>query len=246
MVAPAPAKRALEEYNRLIALPWSETEEIGKMLWRLKIDRRKMPADLQTAVAYLHCLICAGEASEARMEATDLIHWWRQMDSQLAMSFWQNLLCVGLYEDAILLANDLQDAEDVATGRIKAAVGLGDAKLLRSFFPGPGHVHDTAEYLLGRHDHFLAHQRAIREVVADVQLDIDFAESVGDAVGSIFMIYVKGDRAYRRKLEEVIDEATAKVAAEFGQPQDALPLVTLVMSHTAHGPTGVPHRGGRS
>ncbi|MBF0373668.1 MAG: hypothetical protein HQL39_09650 [Alphaproteobacteria bacterium] len=236
MVAPTPAERALEEHNRLIALPWSETEAIGRMLWRLRQDRRNMPADLQTAVAYLHCLICAGEASEARMVATDLIHRWRQMDSDAAATFWAALVWLGLYEDALRLTDDMADAE-ISEGLAVIAVGLGDAKLLARLRQGEGHAHDTAQFLLARADHFLAHQRAIRKVVADVQLSIDFVDSTEDPVGLILMIYVNGDRAYRRTLEEKIDQATAEVAAECGQPEGSLPLTVLVMSHTAHGPT---------
>lgn len=245
MAAGIPARDAIDLYNKLVHLPFSAKAEIGQITWRLQ--RVWRGGDIETAVAYLQALIMLGRVPEAH-EVTDYV-WSRkgQLSPQAAQTFAMHLTAMGRYKDAERLASewvgaDSSLASEFTAIRLYAALWLGEldaAEKLDTRFASGSQISTFRAELArsGLADHFADHQRIVRDIVADVQCHQQpFIQSADGGVEFHQSIFIAGDRAMCRRIEESIDDALANHFQSTGMDGAAhVPLLTtLVRDISSH------------
>lgn len=238
----AAAAKVNQLHDELITLPFDQEERILAIGWQLRLLHRQAPNDMPVAVTLMNAIAMAGAAEEARTMASRLWTLRQTMSPVVKPDYLDCLIRLAMYEQAAAMlaavANHFLPA-DIAPLQRDIAVGLGDA----AFFAQLGdHVEPELAPLcqrLAQHsDYFRARQAAVRSVVAGHQVAYTTylvspdAETDGELDVGIF---VAGDVAARRMLEQRIDDAVAKVSAEFGIEGDALPIIENVHNHRAHG-----------
>lgn len=234
----APVQKAVQLYNELSTLPYDQEDRIRAIGWQLRGLHRQRPIDADVGVAFLQAQAMAGEAAEAREIASALWHHRKSMSPVMAWNFTICLSDLGMYErssEMLLIASTYESTAKLTTARALIATGLGDA----SFFAETADRLQADEAALfrrfaGHPDYLRARQAAVRQVVAPGQVGYT-VEIVAKAELDVG-IYVSGTFAERRLLEQRIDDAAARVAAEFGVPVDLLPIIETVHDHRAHPP----------
>lgn len=241
-MAQAPAERKVVQlYNELICLPCDQEERIRAIAWQLRGLHRQQPHEIDIRVALAQATAMSGDAEEARAIAFALWHHRARMDGAVLWSYAECLLDLAMYEKAAEVLERF--AGQAALERISAAlrdvaIGRGDATFFAGLMTGAAPELVPLLQLLVRHsDYFRARQAAVRRVVEGRQVAYETTLVLSDygSDGEINIgIFVAGDVAERRMLEQRIDDAVAQVSAEFGVPVDTLPIVENVHDHHAY------------
>lgn len=72
---------ATELGREMESLTADDGQRLAQILWRLSIQAKRIPHDIETAVAYNHALALAGRAAEARVEALRVLELVRREGS---------------------------------------------------------------------------------------------------------------------------------------------------------------------
>ena len=238
----AAAAKVNQLHDELITLPFDQEERILAIGWQLRLLHRQAPNDMPVAVTLMNAIAMAGAAEEARTMASRLWPFRQTMSPLVGWDYLGSLLDLAMYEQAATVlaavANHLPLAA-IAVMRRHIAVGLGDA----AFFARLGdrvapELAPLCQRLAQHSDYFRARQAAVRSVVEGHQVayTTHLVPSDAETDGELDVgIFVAGDIAARRMLEQRIDDAVARVSAEFGVNGDDLPIIENVHDHRAHG-----------
>lgn len=247
MTSGVPVEASIDLYNKLIALPYSEKQEIGQIEFRLRALKSKNPSDLRTTVAFLQALIMSGKTGEA-VETADYL-WSRRnwLDTDVQITFLGQLTDLGACSRAKELLLNLQerrilpDSPELLGFIVQISIGLGDIELLRTVVERPIHPDQSRQIKsflhelkrLGLDSHFERHQAIIQDVVNGFQCGYSAIFFDTEAPELSIYIFVDEPREKRRHLENRIDDALLRYYSEQGlDPAAFVPLITTQILDT--------------
>jgi len=241
----APAPKAIELYNQLIALPGDCQGEIRRIRWNLRGEYMKNKRDWPTVVAYLQALAHSGEAEEAA-EVADYV-WGHE--AQLPMDQRASLLTIlgniGQADRAYSLADSYIEAMGEATpGTVKAtylysSILLGKLDSIATWAEmnedGPD-KQDAVDFLSqikvqGLAEHFQNHMKIVNDILHRRYTIFNprFLRDTDCGDVGLSCLYLAGNsREGCRELETEIDDALSSYYSNQGIDQYAyLPLITV-------------------
>ncbi len=241
MTSGVPAPASVDLFNKLIRLPGSSKQEIGQIEFRLRALQKKKPNDLRTTVALLQALTMLGKTSEAIDKANTIWQAVNWLDTDVQLTFFGNLVDLGMFDHAKELAASLTDKPGLRANPeflgliIVVAVGGGDLDLLRTATNLPlgpeisRRIESFMEELqrLELDSHFEQYQANVRNVMYGHQCSYLSIFLDAEAPELSVYIYVNRGREARRLLENEIDDASTKYCVEQGlDPGLFVPLIT--------------------
>jgi hypothetical protein len=134
MASVSPADETVAIFNTLVRTAPAETEAIARVEWRLRSLVRSRPNDSVVEVALLYALLMLGKADEALPMAERLWHMRNIIAVEQLGTLLFELAHLGMYEKAVVLLDDMRqaNAEAFVTNfdvvAVNIAWGLGDIK----------------------------------------------------------------------------------------------------------------------
>jgi hypothetical protein len=226
-----PNSETVELYNRLVTLPFDAREAIDQIGWRLHGLYNKAPQNPEVAVAYLASLQMAGKAIEAHSVAGHVWNFRHVMDGAVADTYSKLLRDLGEYERCIELSQRWLKAgrhDDMALTYSVAHLAIGSFDFLERLRDLKIEVADVAfnnangeDIILsaaksfyfrlkdgGLLNNFSDYMSVVSGILHGRQTAVDILVRKYDGPAEMVLVaYVEGDRAFRRLLEERIDQA---------------------------------------
>lgn len=252
MISHQPAEEAVDLYNKLIALSFSNQAEIGAIEWQLRKLHRAMPMQARVSVALLQAFLMSGKAVNALNLADQIFGQKQWFDTDPTLTFMQQLLSLGKFEQCLEFINENMILDkrksNEAIARFNCALGIGDLKLAQDSLNYGNAEKEFVSLLeafssslaeLDIDTHFSAHQNIVRDVIREKQTDCSLRLTSGEEGTELTVfIFVSAERKERDLIEQSIDDALAEYYREEGfDPYVFVPLInTLVVNISSHWP----------
>jgi len=238
MPVPAVDKEKAALFNELVTLDPADLEQAGRIEWRLRAKLRSQPADRELQVCIVQALLQQGKAAEALVLSE---HMWASravLDQSCLDTFQLQLMSLGLYEWALDLMPALSGPGLISNSqenvrRLRLSWLLGDFDTFKALVDGvPDHsvtllIENGRQFCrwvddLGLGPHLPEHQRIIRSVLENRQVQVDLKllrefDEEGSQAELSQCIYVAGTYAERCEIEDRLYEGLSGLYASVGQ-----------------------------